>query len=362
MNQAPSQPSRTARGRHKIYLGMAAGVGKTVRALHEIRDLRNDGTDAIIGLLETHKRKDTVAAASDLPIFPRLEVAYKGTTLTELNVPGILERRPDWVMVDELAHSNVPGSKNPKRYLDVEELLNAGLNVISTLNIQHLEGLNDEVARLTGVRVRERLPDSVVLEANEVVIVDITPEALRERLGAGKIYASEKIDQALTGFFTTENLGVLRELALRRTADVVEDEPLDPSELLGRGLKERIVVAVRAERHDTRLIRRGARVVQRLKGDLLVVHVKTRAYKPSELEILNEHEALARQFAATWMVLDGTDTASSLIEYLRGQHATQVIIGESHRPRWREIVAGSVVLEILRRSSGIDVYIIADDD
>lgn len=357
-----NQPLRSTKGRHKIYLGMAAGVGKTVRALNEIRDLRGDGVDAIVGLLETHSRKDTINAATHLPTFPRLEVAYKGAVLTELDVQGILERRPDWVMVDELAHSNVPGSKNPKRFLDVEELLNAGLNVISTLNIQHLESLNDEVARLTGVRVRERVPDSVVLEADEVVIVDITPEALRERLGAGKIYATEKIDQALTGFFTSENLVMLRELALRRTADVVEDEPFEPSEILKRGLKERIVVAVRAERHDARLIRRGARVVQRLKGDLLVVHVKSRAYKPLELEVLNELEGLTREFGASWAVLDGTDTASSLIEYLRGQHATQVIIGESHRSRWREIVAGSVVLEILRRSSGIDVYIIADED
>ncbi len=347
------------RGRHKIFLGMAAGVGKTVRALGEIRDLRANGVDAIIGLLETHNRKDTVAAAQDLPMFPRLELPYKGTTLTELDVAGILERRPEWVMVDELAHSNAPTSKHPKRYLDVEELLEHGLNVISTLNIQHLESLNDEVARLTSVRVRERLPDKVVLEADEVVIVDISPEELRERLEAGKIYAPEKIEQSLSSFFTSENLAVLRELALRRTADVVEEELF--SEALGHGVKERIVVAVRAERHDARLIRRGARVVQRLKGDLLVVHVKNRSYQPKEFEILGELEGLAREFAASWTVLDGTDTASSLVAFLQAEHATQVILGESHRPRWKEIVSGSVVLEILRRSSGIDVYIIADD-
>ncbi len=353
--------SAMTRGRHKIYLGMAAGVGKTMRALNEIRDLRADGLDAIIGFLETHKRKDTVAAAQDLPLFPRLEILYKGTTQTELDVAGILERRPEWVMVDELAHSNVPNSKHPKRYLDVEEILEAGINVISTLNIQHLESLNDEVARLTSVRVRERVPDQVVLEADEVVIVDISPEALRDRLGAGKIYAKEKIDQALNSFFTTENLAVLRELALRRTADVVEEEPMNPAEILGRGVKERIVVAVRAEQHDARLIRRGARVVQRLKGDLLVVHIKNRAYKQVEFDVLNELENLAREFRATWTVLDGTDTASSLVAYLKAEHATQIIIGESHRPRFKEIISGSVVLEILRRSTGIDVYIIADD-
>lgn len=350
------------RGRHKIYLGMAAGVGKTMRALNEIRDLRQDGLDAIIGLLETHKRKDTVAAAENLPIFPRLEVSYKGTVLTELNVAGILERRPEWVMVDELAHSNVPNSKHPKRFMDVEELLEQGINVISTLNIQHLESLNDEVARLTGVRVRERVPDNVVLKADEVVIVDISPEALRERLGAGKIYAQDKITQALNGFFTAENLATLRELALRRTADVVEEEPLRPNDMLGRGVKERIVVAVRAQNHDARLIRRGSRIVQRLKGDLLVVHVKSTAYNQAEFDTLNELEALAREFRATWTVLSGTDIASSLVQFLRAEHATQIIMGESHRPRWREIIAGSVVLEILRRSSGIDVYIIADDD
>ena len=166
---------------------MAAGVGKTMRALGEIRDLRNDGMDAIIGLLETHGRKDTVAAALELPAFPLLELPYKGVTLRELDVQGILERRPDWVMVDELAHSNAPGSANPKRFMDIEALLSAGINVVSTLNVQHLESLNDEVARLTGVRVRERVPDRVVLDADEIVIVDITPESLRGRLSAGKI-------------------------------------------------------------------------------------------------------------------------------------------------------------------------------
>ncbi len=353
---------RGTRGRHKIYLGMAAGVGKTLRALNEIRDFRQDGVDAVIGLLETHGRKDTIKAAEDLPIFGLLEIPYKGVTLRELDVQGIIDRRPTWVMVDELAHTNAPGSARAKRFMDVQVLLEHGINVISTLNVQHLESLNDEVARLTAVRVRERVPDHIVLEADEVVIVDITPETLRERLSAGKIYAKDKIDQALQSFFTPENLTVLRELALRHTADVVEEEPLDPTEMLGRGVKERIVVAVRAEHRDARLIRRGARVAQRLKADLRVIHVKNRAYGETELEILNELEALAREFKATWSIINGGSIASSLVSYLRRENATQIFVGESHRSRWREILEGSVILELMRQTSGIDVYVIADDE
>ena len=361
MTDPAAPPARPLKGQHKIYLGMAAGVGKTVRALGEIRDLRSDGVDAIIGLLETHGRKDTVAAALDLPAFPLLELPYKGVTLRELDVQGILERRPDWVMVDELAHSNAPGSLNPKRFMDVEVLLEAGINIVSTLNVQHLESLNDEVARLTGVRVRERVPDRVVLNADEVVIVDITPESLRGRLSAGKIYAKDKVDQALQSFFTPENLAVLRELALRHTADVVEEEPSNAAEVLGRGVKERIIVAVPCERRDARLIRRGARIAQRLKADLLVTHVKARSYSSEELSLLNELETLSRDFGSSWTVLEGADIASSLVTYLRQSDATQLILGESHRTRWQEIIGGSVVLEILRRTSGIDVYVIADD-
>jgi two-component system, OmpR family, sensor histidine kinase KdpD len=179
-----------SRGRHKIYVGMAAGAGKTFRALQEIRDQRKDGVDALIGLLETHARAETIAAADGLPIFQRLDIEYKGVTFGEVNVNGLLERKPELVMVDELAHTNAPGSKNPKRFQDVEDLLNAGINVVSTLNVQHLESLNDDVVRLTGVRVR--VPDRVLLDADEVVIVDISPEALRERLRAGEIYAATR--------------------------------------------------------------------------------------------------------------------------------------------------------------------------
>jgi two-component system, OmpR family, sensor histidine kinase KdpD len=361
MNPSPNSSAAPVRGRHKIYLGMAAGVGKTMRALHEIRDLRSDGADAIVGLLETHGRKDTMAAAEGLPLFPRLQLPYKGVTLTELDVQGILERAPTWVMVDELAHTNTPGSQNPKRYMDVEELLLAGINVVSTLNVQHLESLNDTVMRLTAVRVRERVPDKIVLDADEVVIVDITPESLRERLSAGKIYAKDKIDQSLNGFFTPENLSVLRELALRHTADVVEEEPRRPEEILGRGIRERIAVAVRAEQRDARLIRRGARIAQRLKADLIVVHVKSRAYEAAALDVLNELEGLTREFGGSWQVLEGTQVASSLVTFLRREDATQIIVGESHRSRWQEIVSGSVIQEIMRRTHGIDVYVIADE-
>ncbi len=351
-----------SRGRHKIYVGMAAGVGKTYRALQEIRDQRKDGVDALIGLLETHARAETIAAADGLPLFPRLEIEYKGVTFGEVDVDGLLERKPELVMVDELAHTNAPGSKNPKRFQDVEDLLSAGINVVSTLNVQHLESLNDDVVRLTGVRVRERVPDRVLLDADEVVIVDISPEALRERLRAGKIYARDKVDQALTSFFKLENLSTLREMALRHTADVVEDEPRRPEEILGRGIKEHIAVAVRAEARDARLIRRGGRMAQRLSANLNVVHVKERPYSSDELEVLNALESLTREFNATWHVIEGRDIASSLVSFIRREDVTQIVLGETHRSRLTEIVKGSVVHEVMRRTHGVDVYVIADED
>lgn len=341
---------------------MAAGVGKTVRALADIRDQRREGVDALVGFLETHGRKETQAAATELPLFPRLEVEYKGVRLGELDAPGLIERKPELVMVDELAHTNAPGSRNPKRYMDVEELLQAGINVVSTLNVQHLESLNDEVARLTGVRVRERVPDRVVLEADEVVIVDISPEALRDRLQAGKVYNPDKVEQALSSFFKLENLANLREITLRHTADVVEEEPHHPEEVLGRGIKERIAVAVRAEAREARLIRRGARMAQRLAADLSVLHVKPRPYTDKELEVLNELEALAHEFGADWHILESHSVTLSLVSFVRREHITQIIVGESHRSRWREIVFGSVVHEVMRRTTGVDVYVIADND
>jgi two-component system, OmpR family, sensor histidine kinase KdpD len=349
-------------GRHKIYVGMAAGVGKTYRALQEIRDQRKEGVDALVGLLETHGRTETVAAADGLPLFPPLQIEYKGVKLKELDVDGLLERKPQLVMVDELAHTNAPGSKNPKRFQDVEQLISAGINVVSTLNVQHLESLNDDVARLTGVRVRERVPDRVVLNADEVVIVDISPEALRERLRAGRIYARDKVDQALNSFFKLENLSTLREMALRHTADVVEDEPGRPEEMLGRGIKERLAVAVKAQAGDARLIRRGARVAQRLSANLDVVHIKEHPYSHEELEVLNELESLAQEFGASWHVIEGRDIASSLVSFIRREDVTQVVLGETHRSRLTEILKGSVVHELMRRTHGVDVYVIADED
>ena len=260
------------RGHHRIYVGAAAGVGKTYRALQEIREQRDAGVDAIIGLLETHGRSETERMAAGLEVFPRRAVDYKGVTLSECDVAGLKARRPALVLIDELAHTNVPGSEHKKRYEDVEELLSSGVSVISTMNVQHLESANDLVARLTGIRVKERVPDRVLLEADEVILVDVTPEVLRARLKAGKIYAHDKVEQALANFFTAENLTVLRELALREVADAVEDAAVEG----GSNLKERIAVAVTARSEATRLIRRGARLAHRLDGELYVVHVRSR--------------------------------------------------------------------------------------
>lgn len=359
----PPQPSPDAllrrihkgrRGHHKLFVGMAAGVGKTYRALGEIRDLAESGVDALVGIVETHGRKDTLAAAEGLPTFPRQVIDYKGVELTELDLAGLLERKPDVVLVDELAHTNVPGSKNKKRFEDVDELLDAGINVISTMNIQHVESANDLVARLTGVRVKERVPDRVLQEADEVILVDVTPELLRERLKAGKIYSQDKVEQSLNNFFTLENLGVLRELALRLVADAVEEEARDNEQT---GVKERIAVAITPTPNATRLVRRGARLAQRLGGDLYVIYIKDRDLSRQQERDLDTHRIITESLEGDFVRLEG-DAATALIGFINEQHITQVVMGASLRSRWQEFIRGSIINKVLKATSGVDVYII----
>ena len=316
---------RRQRGLHKIYVGMSAGVGKTYRALQEIRERQGEGLDVVVGLLETHGREETAKLSEGLKIFPRRVVSYKGVELSEMDLEGLLQRKAQLVLVDELAHTNVPGSKNKKRYDDVEELLSAGINVISTMNVQHLESVNDLVERLTGVRVKERVPDWVLREADEVILVDVTPEVLRERLKSGKIYSKDKIEQSLTNFFTLENLTILRELALRQVADVVEESHLTEPV----GVKERIAVAITATPNATRLIRRGAHLAHRLDGELYVVHVRNRLVTREQERFLDSCRLITESLDGQFFQLGGKDVIGQLSSFIKEQRVNQIIVGES---------------------------------
>ncbi|GGR93719.1 sensor histidine kinase KdpD [Deinococcus sedimenti] len=349
--------ARPVRGRHRVFVGMAAGVGKTTRALNELRDRLERGEDALIGVLETHGRAFTQAAADGLPVFPRLEVVRGGVTLGELDVAGLIARRPDVVLVDELAHSNAPGSGREKRWMDVEALLDAGVNVLSTVNVQHLESLHDTVARLTGVRVRERIPDAVLGGADELVLVDLTPADLRERVRSGAVYGAERAEHALSNFFTLPNLTALRELALRQVAHVVEQGASGLS--AGLGVQERVVVAVAAEESGARLIRRGGQLAQRLHADLQVVTVRAERISAERARLLDTFRAVTVALGGEFIVLDPAGgVAATLIRHVQAAQATHVVLGESSRSRWEEFLRGDIIRSVLRQTRNVDVYVI----
>lgn len=351
------------RGHHKVYVGMAAGVGKTTRALNDLRDHLESGEDALIGLLETHGRAGTIIAAEGLPVWPRQMIERGGAALGELDVAGLLTRRPALVLIDELAHTNLPGSASAlagreKRWQDVDVLLQAGIDVLSTVNVQHLESLNDTVSRLTGVRVRERLPDTVLEDADELVLVDVTPADLRARLQAGKIYSPDKVDQSLSNFFTSENLTALRELAMRQMANVVEEEA--PTGL--PGVKDRVMVAIAAEEMAARLIRRGGRIAERLGGELLVVSVRPARLSSGASRFLDTYRALTGALGGTFTVLEGREgVARALVKYAQQQHVTQIVVGESSRSRLEEFLRGNIIAFLLRETRNVDVYVISRD-
>jgi two-component system, OmpR family, sensor histidine kinase KdpD len=351
---------RSRRGKHKIYVGAAPGVGKTYRALQELLERKANGEDVMIGYLEAHGRQDIKDVAQGLEVFPRQVLEFKSAKFKELDLEGLIARKPAWVLVDELQHTNAPGSKHKKRFVDVDELLNAGINVISTMNIQHLEGLNDIVTQMTGIRVKERVPDRVLLDADEVVLVDVSTEQLQDRLKAGKIVAPENIQTALSSFFTEDTLAHLRELALRQVADAVEETPA-PEEMLARGTKERIAVAITAESEASRLIRRAARIAQRLKGEMHVVFVQVRPVTSDEHRMLQTHEKLTKELDGEFHVLEKQNVVDALVSFTRQYDITQIVMGESHRSRWQEFVTGSIIHEVMRRTHDVDVYVIADN-
>ncbi|MGG0175920.1 histidine kinase [Gottfriedia acidiceleris] len=356
------------RGSLKVYIGAAPGVGKTYTMLREGNELKKKGIDIVIGLLETHGRKETLEKVGVLDVIPRKVIPYKETTLEEMDTEAIIQRNPEVVLIDELAHTNVPCSKFNKRYMDVEEILAAGISVISTMNIQHVESLNDSVEQITGVRVRETVPDNILRDANEIELVDISPKALRERMKEGRIYAPIKIEQSLNNFFKTGNLIALRELALREVADDV-DERLEAWErdltLRGPWRQEEVIfVCVNLKPTNERLIRRGFRIAYRLKAKLYVSYVKVHDnFSEEEKLSLKKIKDLTARLGGTFEMYETTDRRHVFIELVKNileKKTTHVIIGQSARSRWEEIKAGSIVQKLLRELRHLDVLVVAD--
>lgn len=352
------------RARHKIYLGAAPGVGKTYAMLHEAHDRVSRGEHVAVGIVETHGRAETAAQIRDLPIVPRRVIDYKGAQLEEMDLEAILEQRPGVVLVDELAHTNVPGSVNPKRYEDVNVLLLAGVPVISTMNIQHLESLNNIVERLTGVKVRETVPDSVLDEADEVVLVDISAEALQQRLQSGKIYAPEKVSQSLTNFFTTHNLTALRELVLRELADKVDEYLEGVRATIGKGhevtgIQDRLVACITPTPHAQRIIRRAARLADRLNGRLMVLHVEHRPLSDDERKALAQNIELAESFEAEVVTMRHPEPAEAIARFAANHQATMILLGETRNSRLSALMKKPMLDVLLERTSNIDVVIVA---
>jgi len=357
--------AREQRGKLKIFLGAAPGVGKTYEMLQTARRRKAEGVDVVIGVVETHGRRETEALLEGLEIVPRRRVTYQGHTLSEMDIDAILARRPALVLVDELAHTNAPGSRHPKRYLDVEELLAAGIDVYTTVNIQHLESLNDVVAQITRVRVRETVPDRIV-DTAEVEVIDLTPDDLMQRLREGKVYIADQAERALKHYFSPGNLTALRELALRRAAERVDEQMLNYMQehaIAGPwAAGERLLVCISEQPGATQLVRYAKRVADRLRSPWTAVYVETsRHQRLSEAERDRVAEALrlAERLGAETLTIPGQRIADDVLSYARENNATQIIIGKSPRSRWFEMLHGSVVHELLRKSGDISVHVIS---
>lgn len=364
MPNSTSSISSARRGKHKIFIGMAPGVGKTYRMLEEAKMLKQEGIDVVIGLLETHGRKETAQKAENLEIIPRKQISRGGLMLTEMDTDAIIERSPGLVLVDELAHTNVPGSDREKRYQDVEVILNAGIDVYSTVNIQHLESLNDLVARITGVVVRERVPDRLLEEADEVVVIDVTPETLQERLLEGKIYAPQKIQESLQNFFQRRNLIALRELALREVADNVEDDAIATTPA-GEfcNIHERVLVCVSTYPNSVQLLRRGARIANYMNAPLYGVYVAHPDYFLTKDESLyiETCEKLCHEFGGKFIHIKSNNIPKAIAQVAQEQHITQIVIGESQRSRWKILLQGSLTQQLVQLLKHVDIHIIATE-
>src|SRR5499426_246900 len=354
------------RAKLRVYIGAAAGVGKTYQMLEDAHQFKKQGVDIVMAFVEPHGRAETEALIGDLERVPMREIEYRGVTLREMDVDAVIARRPEIAIVDELAHTNIPGSKHHKRYEDVLELLDAGISVITAVNIQHIESLNDVVARTTGVKVRETVPDSFLRQADEVVNVDVSVDTLRTRLRQGKIYRIEKIEQALTNFFRKGNLSALRELALRQVAedqaekahDYREREGLEPA-----AIPEKVMVCVASRGGAKKLLRVGSRIAGRLASDWYAVYVETPREEPGRIKpedhvALTDNIRFAKQLGAKVVKLKGSRVADALVEFAKREGITHVIFGQSARSRWDLLLHGSIVDRFLRDVRNATVQIV----
>jgi two-component system sensor histidine kinase KdpD len=352
------------KGKLRVYLGAAPGVGKTYRMLEDAHLLRQQGVDVVIGLIEPHGRKDTAALIGDLEVIPLKEIPYRSVTLREMDVDAVLARHPHTCIVDELAHTNVPGSRNRKRYEDVLELLDAGTNVMTAVNIQHLETLNDAVSRSANTQIRETVPDSFLKRADEVVNVDVTIEELRGRLREGKIYAPEKVEQALANFFRKGNLNMLRELALRTTAEQVSTAASEYRRIQGleqAPIPEKVMVCISTRPGTERLVRLGARIAGRLATNWYVVYVDTENDHHEDLEArhrLEEYQRMARDLGAKVIVLKDKNVADALINFTKKENISHVIFGQSARSRFEILLHGSVINRFLAEVRDTTVQVV----
>jgi two-component system sensor histidine kinase KdpD len=356
---------RQERGRLKVYLGSAAGVGKTYAMLREGHRLKQQGIDVAIGLVETHGRADTRDQVGDLEQIPTRTIEYRGVTLNEMDLDAILARHPTVCLVDELAHTNSPGSRHSKRYQDVEELLHSGVHVITTVNVQHLESLYDEVERATGVKVKERLPDRVLAEADQIVNVDISTEDLLERLKGGKVYPPERAERALENFFTTAKLTRLREMALTEMAHLIDrrnrraeadQAPVSATDRVMVGLSSRSPNAAA-------LLRKAARLADRLNAPWYAVYIQTPAEDLTRVDaatqrVLGKNLELAQQLGGVPMSFKGRDVASTIASFAHEYSIKIIIMGRSQQPWHRRILEGSILERLLRQTHGMDVMIV----
>ncbi|MFT3662441.1 MAG: DUF4118 domain-containing protein [Gordonia sp. (in: high G+C Gram-positive bacteria)] len=355
-----------AKGQFEVFLGCAPGSGKTFAMLDRAQNLRADGVDVVIGVVESHGRAATAAMTEGLETVPRRTIRYRGADLDEMDLDAILERRPQVVLVDELAHSNAPGLRNTKRWQDIDDLRTAGIDVLSTVNIQHLESLNDVVAQITGVPQRETVPDDVVRRADRIELIDIEPSALRRRLAEGKVYGPERAEDALANFFRQGNLTALRELALLWLADRVDEKLADyrTANAITETweARERVVVAVTGGPESTALIRRARRIASRSSAELLVVQVARGdgiADTAADLEAVRE---AAKSCRATVSTVVGDDVPSTLLEYARAVNATQLVVGTSRRTRWQRLLDEGVGAAVIRNSGRIDVHMVTHEE
>lgn len=357
---------KTNKGRLKIYIGGAPGVGKTYHMLRDANDMKASGIDVVIGLVEAYSRKDTLQQIGDLDIIPLKQINYKDVILQEMDVDMIISRKPQVAVVDELAHTNAPMSRNKKRYQDVLELLDNGISVMTAVNIQHLESLNDYVNRMTGVKVRETIPDKLLNIADEVEVVDISPTALRDRLKSGKVYEDDKIDIALDNFFRLGNLTALRELTLREVANEVDESLLqykNQKNVEGLvGAQEKILVCVSLNFNGEYLIRRGYRLAKMLKANLFVIYIEKDDGIKDRIQSkkLDEMLELCNKLDASFEIIKSIDIVRGIIKFARENAITQIVIGQSVRTRLNEIIRGSIVRRIMRKTKYVDVLVVSD--